>query len=258
MPRTARSSAIVGCTIAGLVDGARLQQRRLAVPAPFMREARQRLRQHRLLSRARCQLTPPSNDTSTCLMRPLPRPGKAADFIDARAFQRLFRAGKRDDRFGVDQPGEAARRAVGHQLGVFRRLLAREPGLVADLDAAQPFDVHVALPARNDQPQRKALLRPQRLAVLRHRRRDSRRGISRAAGCASCARASAPSTSTHLASFLRPTSSSSVDSLTPVHSAQLTMPWVNCSELSCAARHSMPPLAGHSMKVNARDRRESA
>ena len=26
------------------------------------------------------------------------------------------------------------------------------------------------------------------------------------------------------------------------------MPWVNCSELICAARHSMPPLAGHSMK----------
>ena len=26
------------------------------------------------------------------------------------------------------------------------------------------------------------------------------------------------------------------------------MPWVNCSELSWAPRHSMPPLAGHSMK----------
>ena len=38
------------------------------------------------------------------------------------------------------------------------------------------------------------------------------------------------------------------DSLTPVHSAQPIIPWVNCSELSCAPRHSMPPLAGHSMK----------
>ena len=26
------------------------------------------------------------------------------------------------------------------------------------------------------------------------------------------------------------------------------MPWLNCSEFNCAARHSMPPLAGHSMK----------
>ena len=26
------------------------------------------------------------------------------------------------------------------------------------------------------------------------------------------------------------------------------MPWLNCREFSCAARHSMPPLAGHSMK----------
>jgi hypothetical protein len=47
---------------------------------------------------------------------------------------------------------------------------------------------------------------------------------------------------------LTPTSSSSVDSLTPVHSAQLTMPWLNCSEFICAARQFMPPLAGHSMK----------
>ena len=40
------------------------------------------------------------------------------------------------------------------------------------------------------------------------------------------AAASAPSASTHFASGLTPTSSSSVDSSTPVHSQHITKPWV--------------------------------
>ena len=39
-------------------------------------------------------------------------------------------------------------------------------GASPSLDPAEPFDVHVALPARDQESQRVALLRPQRLAVL--------------------------------------------------------------------------------------------
>ena len=42
----------------------------------------------------------------------------------------------------------------------------RHVGPVHELDAAQPLDVDVALPARNDEPQGVAVLRAQRLAVL--------------------------------------------------------------------------------------------
>src|SRR5260370_20524871 len=94
-------------------------------------------------------------------------PRQSPDFIKTRTGQRLFRAGEGDDGFGVDQPGEPTRGAVRHQISVFRGLFAGEPGLVAEFDAPQPFDVDVAFPARHHQPQRIALLRPQRLAVLR-------------------------------------------------------------------------------------------
>src|SRR5205085_8717452 len=94
-------------------------------------------------------------------------PGQSPDFIEAGPIERLFRAGKGDDGFGVDQPGEAARSAVRHQVGIFRGFLARMPWLVAELDPAQPFDVDVAFPARHHQPQRIALFGAQRLAVLR-------------------------------------------------------------------------------------------
>ena len=58
--------------IAGLVDHARFQQRRLAVPAPRQREFRQRFDSTGSCSRALCQLTPPSVETSTRLTLPLP------------------------------------------------------------------------------------------------------------------------------------------------------------------------------------------
>ena len=42
----------------------------------------------------------------------------------------------------------------------------RQIGLIHHLDAAQPLDIDVARPAGNDEPQRVAVLRAQRLAVL--------------------------------------------------------------------------------------------
>jgi hypothetical protein len=59
---------------------------------------------------------------------------------------------------------------------------------------------------------------------------------------------SEPSARIHLAPFCTPHSWSSVDRRTPVHSQQASMPWENCSRSICAARHSMPPFAGHSRK----------
>ena len=54
----------------------------------------------------------------------------------------------------------------GQQVGVFRGFFARHERLVADLEASQPFDVRVAFIAGQQQPQRIALLRPDRFAVL--------------------------------------------------------------------------------------------
>ncbi len=78
---------------------------------------------------------------------------------------RRLRRRRGDHRLGVHHEGELARFAVLQQVGVFRRLFAREPRLVADLDAAQPLHPHIAFPARHDEPQRIAVLRPQHLAV---------------------------------------------------------------------------------------------
>ncbi len=79
--------------------------------------------------------------------------------------QRRLRRRRCDHRFGVHHEGELARLAVLHEVGVLRRLLARVPGLVADLDAAQPLHPDVAFPARHHEAHRIALLRPQHLAV---------------------------------------------------------------------------------------------
>ena len=54
--------------------------------------------------------------------------------------------------------------------------------------------------------------------------------------------------SIHFAVALRPVSRSRVRSVTPVHSEHEIMPRTYWQRSSCAPRHSMPPLAGHSMK----------
>ena len=60
--------------------------------------------------------------------------------------------------------------------------------------------------------------------------------------------ASAPSASNHLALDLRPLAASRCLRDTPVYCTQWTIPWVNWQPLSCAPRHSIPPLAAHSIK----------
>src|ERR1700726_4570315 len=56
--------------------------------------------------------------------------------------------------------------AVRKELRVAVRFPPRHPGLVAEFQAAEPFDIQIAFEARHDETDRKAVGRPQRLAVL--------------------------------------------------------------------------------------------
>ena len=49
------------------------------------------------------------------------------------------------------------------------RFPPRHPGLVAEFQATQPFDVQIALEARHDQPDRKTVRGPERLATALER-----------------------------------------------------------------------------------------
>ena len=65
-----------------------------------------------------------------------------------------------------------ARATIGQEIGIFRRLLAGLPWLVAGLDAAQPFYPEIAFPARDHRAQGIALLGAQRLTVHREGQND--------------------------------------------------------------------------------------
>ena len=62
--------------------------------------------------------------------------------------------------------GEADQQPVWHETGVARTFHPRHVRAVHEREAAQPFDVDVALPAWHDEPERIAVVRAQRLAVL--------------------------------------------------------------------------------------------
>ena len=78
---------------------------------------------------------------------------------------RCLRARICDDGFHVHFPRKAAGLTVFQQVGVFGGFLAVVPRLIADLNAAQPFDPHIAFPTRNDNAQRITLLRTQCFTV---------------------------------------------------------------------------------------------
>ena len=123
-------------------------------------------------------------------------------------------------------------------------------GAVGQLEPAQPFDVHVAFEARQQQPHRVAVRRAHPLAVLveadecvvhrlRERNAAAHGGGIGALGDHPFARAGST-----------PASSSSVESLTPVHSAQASRPWIAGALSGCACGAlSAPLLPAHSMKA---------
>src|SRR5436190_3108461 len=96
-----------------------------------------------------------------------PTPGKPRHLVETRTGKLHLAGRKRDHRFRFHGEAELARFAAAQQVGVFGSLLARHERLIAELQTTQPFYVSVALPTRQNQPQRVTLLRPQRLSVLR-------------------------------------------------------------------------------------------
>src|SRR5258705_13902744 len=106
-------------TVTGLVDGAALDHRRLAVPMPRQAEAGQRPRQPRLLQ---LRLLPALAVIDGYVDTPdfsAPGPGDAADFVETRRRQPLAARRPGDDGFGFHVEGEFACRTVGHWVGVF-------------------------------------------------------------------------------------------------------------------------------------------
>src|ERR1700694_2373808 len=115
----------------------------MAIPAPGYREFRQRFRQHRLMQPRALPVDASVRGNIDALDLAVAAPRQPPDFVEARPIERLFWAGEGADGLGVDQPGEAARGAVRHQVGVFRGFLAGKPWPVAELDPAQPFDTDI-------------------------------------------------------------------------------------------------------------------
>ena len=174
-------------------------------------------------------------------------PGQSADLVQAGRSSGFSGQGKVITDFASISQVNPREVPSGIRVGVFRGFLAGKPRLVAELDPAQPFDVDVALPAGDDEPQRVALFGPQRFAVLRvdHEAIVEAFVERKAAGHVRAVRAFDQRPFGFLldSGFVEQRRKG-----TPVHSAQPIMPWLNCSEFIWAARHSMPPLAGHSMK----------
>ena len=203
------------------------------------------------------QLRPPSVDTSTRLHLAAPRPREPGDLVVAAVEQHLAAGRRRDHALRLLDPRVLAVLAAGHQVDVVQRFLARVPRRVADLDAAQPLDARHALHAGHEQAQRIALLGPQHLAVLavadqdvveRHRQRDRARQ-RRAVGAFG----------EHELRLRRstPTSSSSVDSSTPVHSLQPIIPCEYCTVGTATLRPFHAGVRAALDEVDARHRREA-
>src|SRR5919206_1482462 len=147
---TCTNNLVVGWLhVAGLVHGAALQHGRAAVPAPGQAEARERLRQDWLLQSG---FLPTLSPIDRYVHTPNPavaRPGQARDLDEARTTLDLVTTrGPRDHRLRFHEEGELARRAIRHEVRVFRGLFTGLERPVAELQPAQPFNVYVALEAR--------------------------------------------------------------------------------------------------------------
>src|SRR6185369_15436855 len=154
-----------GLHVAALVHGARLQQQLLAGPLEIRVEAHAGLVVDRPVDARRAPVAAAIERDVDALDLAATGPGEPGDDVEALLLERRLRRRRGDDRLCIHYEGELARFAVLHQVGVFRGLLAREPRLVADLDAAQPLDPHIAFPTGHDEANGIALLRTQHFAV---------------------------------------------------------------------------------------------
>src|SRR6476660_1416705 len=89
--------------VAGLIDDAGCDQRRTAVPAPGHGELCECFRQHRLMQPRGLPVDAAVRGDIDTPDLAVAGPRQSPDFIEAWPVERFFRAGKGDDRFGVDQ-----------------------------------------------------------------------------------------------------------------------------------------------------------
>src|SRR5438445_5143985 len=159
LPRGLHVARLIGC--AARQDGLG------ATPGPREQEGRVRHRQHRIdQPSVSPRLAAVGTDLNPCDPPPS-GPGDAADFPWALGGHHPDpRRRPRDRRLRFHGERELASRPIRHRICVLRRLLARLEWLIAELEPSQPLDVDIAFPARQHEPRRVALLRPQRLAVL--------------------------------------------------------------------------------------------
>src|SRR3569833_701969 len=94
-----------------------------------------------------------------------PAPRDSTDLVPA-ALHPLWIRRRSDYRTRVDHEAELARFSVLHDFGVLARFLARHERFVAKHQTTKPIHVGVAFPPWEKEPDRVALLRTQRLAVL--------------------------------------------------------------------------------------------
>src|SRR6202521_531670 len=151
---------------AGLKDGF------LAIPIPAKSESHVRLRIDRTLNFRLAPRLAIVRRNFDRLDNSSAGPRQAANFIEAGTIQFLSARGTGNDGPSTHLKLKPAREAVGPQARVLRALPHSHVGLFDELDLAQPFDVIDAFPAGNEEPDRIALLRSQRLAILAVRDQD--------------------------------------------------------------------------------------
>ena len=155
-----------GLDITGVVRAATLQDGFLAVPVPGQAEAGVANRQDGALQGSVAPACATIGGDFNALDRAAPRPGNTGDFVETGAVKHHLAGRLSDHRFRVHLKGKLNGLAARHEVGVFRGFLACHERRIGYFDPSQPLDVHVAFKARHDQPQRIALLRTDRLAVL--------------------------------------------------------------------------------------------
>src|SRR5215831_16988136 len=140
-------SILAWLDVAGVVDGARLQQELVTVPVKFKVEAHASLVEDWPVD-TRCapiaSAVDRHVDTSDLASS---RPGQARYHVKAFLFNRRLRRWRSNYRICIHHEGELACFAVCKQVGVFGCLFAGKPRLIAHLDATKPFDPDIAFPA---------------------------------------------------------------------------------------------------------------
>src|ERR1700730_11507914 len=133
--------------ISCLIRRTALNDRGRSVPYPGETEARLGNWQHRVLQRGKAPVFAAIGGYLDARDLAAPRPSQSGDLVEARPRQLHLARWERDDRFRLHGEREHPRLAsLSNEVGVFRRLFAGVIRLVADLQAAQPFDRDISLP----------------------------------------------------------------------------------------------------------------